>query len=104
MPPVQRLCAPASLATELRANDPPTGNPPENAAAMLATPWLRNSRFGSHGSRSWAAKVRAMAAGSAKPTRAMTMPGTSSSESELHGKLADSGGNPSGMLPIKAPV
>ena len=76
--PLQRLCPPARRLSELRENEPPTGKPPENAAATFATPWPTNSRSESHRSRSSAANVRAIEPASAYPTTAITVPETSS--------------------------
>ena len=59
----------------LRENEPPTGMPPQSPAATLAAPWETNSRSASHASRSWPAKLRAIEAGSAKPTTAMIAAG-----------------------------
>jgi hypothetical protein len=76
--PLHADLAPANRFRALREKDPPTGKPPVNAAATLAAPWETNSRLASQCRRSWPAKLRAMAAGSAKPTRAITAPATSS--------------------------
>src|ERR671925_1169856 len=75
--PLHWVRAPAKRLSELRDNEPPTGKPPTAPAARLAIPWLTNSRFGSQLVRSEVAKVRAMAEASAKPTTAITSPGTS---------------------------
>ena len=75
--PLHFVRPPVMRAMELLENDPPIGNPPENAAVMFATPWLTNSRSGFHPSLSFVANEREIAEASAKPTSAMTAPGSS---------------------------
>ncbi len=95
-PPARRL-------RELRENDPPTGNAPEMPEARLATPWLTSSRLASHGMRSAVAKVRAIEAGSANPTRAITMPGTISDPASPYGRPRSMLMKPPGRSPITEP-
>src|SRR5688500_8313769 len=101
--PLQRVRAPALWLIALRENDPPTGKPEENAAAMFAVPWLTNSRSGFQRERSMAAYVRAIAAGSANPTNAMMRPGMRSSKLEAQGRSVVIGGIPAGMPPTFGP-
>src|SRR5262249_60702737 len=95
--------APARRLSALRENEPPTGKPPENAAATLATPCAAHSRFGSQRVRSRAAYVRAIDAISAKPTTAMIAPGSNSDGRSPHGSSTENGGAPSGTGPTRAP-
>ena len=104
MAPDHPLVAPAMRLSELRENEPPTGKAPETAEARLATPWLTISRLAFHGSRSAAAKVRAMAAGSAKPTSAMTAAGSSRLGAFDHGKSRLKGMNPPSRSPTLEPA
>ena len=101
--PDQWLCAPDRRFREDRLNEPPTGNPPESAEATLARPWLTNSRSALQGCRSVAANTRAMDAGSAKPTRAMTIPATRTLPVDPHGRSRPRSGKPVGTSPTTGP-
>ena len=103
MAPDHRLVAPAARFSEERDSDPPVGYPLAKPAARLASPWPTSSRFGSQRCRSSAANRRAMATGSAKPTTAMTAPGTSSWGSADHTRSRLTGGRPVGMSPTSSP-
>ena len=83
----------------VRDHDPPTGNPLVKPAATFAAPWLINSRSASQRSRSCAAYVRAMAAGSANPTSASTTPGPSNAGRSRHGRSHVIGGRPAAVEP-----
>ena len=95
--------APARRLIALREKELPTGKPPETAAATLAMPCPMNSRSASQGLRSTAAYVRAIAAASAKPSRAITAPGTRSDGRSVHGRSSEKGGKPAEMDPTVAP-
>ena len=95
--------APASLATALREKIPPAGKPPNRPLATLATPWLTNSRSASHRDRVCWAYVRAIAAGSAKPTSAMTIAGTARVGSSPQGSASTGTGSDPGIAPTTWP-
>ena len=101
--PLHRERAPARWFRLERPKEPPTGKPLDRAAATLATPWLMNSRSGSHGRRSMTANVREMEAASANPTSAITPPGINSSGSCGQGTSRGRGGRPAGTSPTIAP-
>ena len=98
---VNRLAAKRLIS--VREKEPPTGNAPESAAAMLATPWLTNSRSAFQMLRVCTAIARAMAAGSANPTSAMTRPGNMRCGISDHGKSNDGIGQAVGMAPTTVP-
>ncbi len=103
MAPLHRVRPPASRFTDVRAKDPPTGKAPERPAARLATPWLTSSRLASQRSRSVAANVRLIAAGSANPTSATTKAGTRRARVSPHGRSIEKGGSPVGTVSRTSP-
>ena len=102
--PDQRVRAPARRFSEDRLKDPPTGKDPETAAARLATPWLTNSLLALHRWPSSSANTLAMDAGSAKPTRAMRIPPTSSEPVDPQGRSSERAGRPVGTSPTTGPA
>ena len=102
--PDQRETAPHRWFRLLRENEPSTGIPPKTPDTTLAAPWARNSRSGSHRTRSWLAKPRAMAVDSAKPTRAMTIPGKTSWGRCRQGNVRDGKGRVPGTSPTTGPA
>ncbi len=102
--PLQGVRAPACRLSALRENEPPIGKPPVSPAATLAAPWETNSRSALQGILSLAAKLRAIDAGSAKPTTAMMAPGTSNERASPHGRPSDTGGTPTSISPTRAPA